>query len=48
MKALLIALFATFVFALIIIYHDAQRAKAELNKDLKIIVLNGTIIQVAK
>ena len=48
MKALLIALFATFVFALIIIYYDAQRTKAELNKDLKVIVLNGTIVQISK
>lgn len=46
MKALFIAICATFVFALVIIYHDEQRAKAEETKDLKIIVCSGTIVQV--
>lgn len=48
MRALFIAIFATFVFALIIIYHDAQRTKAKLNNDITIIVCNGKIIQISK
>jgi len=48
MKALYIAIFATFVFALIIIYHDSQRTKAELNDHVKIIVCKGTIVQITK
>jgi hypothetical protein len=48
MKALSIAIFATFVFALIIIYHDAQRTKAELGENVKIIVCNGKIVQISK
>ena len=48
MKALFIAIFATFVFALIIIYHDAQRSKAEDAKDLRIMVCNGTIVPMSK
>ena len=48
MKALFIAIFATFVFALIIIYHDSQRTKAELSDNAKIIVLNGTIVQISE
>ncbi len=48
MKALFIAIFATFVFALIIIYHDAQRSKAEEAKNMRIIVCNGTIVQMSK
>jgi len=48
MKALLITIFATFVFALIIIYHDSQRAKTELNDNIKIIVCNGTIVQISE
>jgi len=48
MKALFIAIFATFVFALIIIYHDAQRTKIQENEDLRIIVCNGTIVQISK
>jgi len=48
MKALFIAIFATFVFALIIIYHDSQRTKAELNDNVKIIICNGKIVQISK
>ena len=48
MKALYIAIFATFVFALIIIYHDAQRTKAELNENIRIIICNGTIVQISE
>jgi len=48
MKALFIAVFATFIFALIIIYHDAQRSKAEQNNDVKIIVCNGTIVRISE
>lgn len=48
MKALFIAIFATFVFALIIIYHDSQRTRTELNENVKIIVFNGTIVQISE
>ena len=48
MKALFIAVFATFIFALIIIYHDSQGANAKLSDNTKIIVLNGTIIQISE
>ena len=34
MKTLCIAIFATFVFALIIIYYDSQRTKAMSNTNL--------------
>ena len=48
MKALFIAVFVTFIFALIIIHHDAQRTKAGLNKDIKIIICSGTIVKMTK
>jgi hypothetical protein len=48
MKALYIAIFATFLFALIVIYHDSQRTKAKHNNDIKVIVCNGTIVQISK
>ena len=50
MKVLFIAMLATFVFALVIIYHDSQRTKAmnnlKMDDDIKIIICNGKVIRV--
>ncbi len=52
MKALCIAIFATFIFALLIIYHDSQRAKAlnnvRINDNVKIIICNGKVLRISQ
>ena len=52
MKALCIAIFATFILALIIIYHDSQRSKVENtitpNDNIKVLICDGKVVEVGR
>ncbi|MDD5599193.1 MAG: hypothetical protein PHV82_14700 [Victivallaceae bacterium] len=48
MKALYIAILATFIFALLIIYHDSRRSQNARPGHIQILVCNGKIVRIAE
>jgi hypothetical protein len=48
MKALYIAILATFIFALLIIYHDSRRSQMARNGQIKILICDGKISHITE